>query len=72
MSCAPIPDPVTLICARCGRHGRYSRARYVEIAGTSNAPDALLRFARAVGCEVAQRQEIDQIHDRCGIRYGEG
>lgn len=65
-----LPEVVNLHCAGCGRAGRYRRARYVEIAGTENAADALLRFARAAGCEVAQRQTLDQVHDRCGIRYG--
>lgn len=66
------PEMVHLVCPRCGRAGRYRRERYVEIAGTESAADALPRFARSAGWEVAQRQRVDQVHDSCGIRYGDG
>lgn len=66
---APLPDPVNLACDMCGRAGRYSRARFVAIAGTDNAPDARLRFAAALGCEKARRQTALQMLDRCGVHY---
>lgn len=68
-SSAPLPDPVTVACDVCGRHGRYSRARFVAIAGTDNAPDARLRFAAALGCEKARTQTPLQMLDRCGVHY---
>ena len=64
-----LPDTIHLTCDRCGRSGRYSRARYVALAGTEDAPSALLEFARAAGCEVALRQHEWEWSDRCQIVY---
>lgn len=65
----PLPEVIHLRCQKCGRRGRYSRARYVEIAGTDEPTSALLAFARAAGCEVALRQLPGQMDDRCGVGY---
>jgi len=65
----PLSETVHLKCDRCGRSGRYSRARYVEIAGTADAPSALLEFARAAGCEVARKQHSWEWSNRCQIVY---
>lgn len=64
----PLPETIHLICNTCGRAGRYSRERYVEIAGTDNGPAALLSFARAVGCDRAIKQG-EGWDERCGIVY---
>lgn len=64
-----LDEVVRLRCTTCGRFGRYNRKRYFEIAGTTNGPDALLSFAKTVGCERALKQEIYQLDDRCDIRY---
>ena len=69
MSTAPLPDIVRLRCPKCGRQGQYSRARYVAMAGTENAPEALLAFARVAGCPVAMKQHSWEWSDRCGIVY---
>lgn len=69
MSTIQIPAVVNLCCEKCGRKGRYKRERYIEMAGTSSAPEALLAFARAAECPVALRQHAWEWSDRCGIVY---
>jgi len=64
----PIPEIVHLICRRCGRKGRYSRERYIEVAGEKSAPDALQKFAAHAGCELAQHPDPNWDR-RCGIVY---
>ena len=65
-------DPAAAIrlrCELCGRSGRYRAARFFTIAGTTNRADALIAFARAMGCPRAIAMRPTQMPDRCGIRY---
>lgn len=65
----PLPPTVEVQCDFCGRYGRYPRARYIEIAGTENAPDALSRFAAARGCARAIKAGPTDLDNRCRIKY---
>ncbi len=39
-------DSVRISCTKCGRHGRYSRAAFVELVGAeTELPDALERVS---------------------------
>lgn len=69
MTTMPLPAMVRLKCDKCGRRGQYRRERYIEMAGTDNAPSALLPFARAVGCPVAIAQTPQTWDGRCGVVY---
>jgi hypothetical protein len=55
-----IRDPtLTIVCAPCGRRGRYSVARLMEQHGDAKLPDLLLTLAN---CPKARSASI---HDRC-------
>ena len=69
------PDPVTIRCELCRRFGRYSQAKFFQIAGTSELTSALPRFAAAMGCERAKNQ-LEQYtmgstlyDERCQVVY---
>lgn len=64
----PLPDPVHVRCDTCKRSGRYSRQRFIEIAGTDSAPEARLAFARVMGCAKAHLSQGDW-QNQCWLIY---
>ncbi|SFU97201.1 hypothetical protein SAMN04488527_1606 [Aliiroseovarius crassostreae] len=64
------PFPVVVIrCDACGRAGRYSKARFVELVGRdTQLPTALGIIAKS--CPKANKP-ADVLHDRCRAHYPE-
>lgn len=60
----PLPT-VNLACTKCGRRGRYSKARFCEIVG----PDTSLPEARHIIAADCDRMRAAVLTDRCGINY---
>ena len=58
-------DTVRISCTKCGRHGRYSRAAFVELVGAeTELPDALER----VSADCPKRQS-PLAYDQCNALY---
>lgn len=61
-------ERVHITCESCGRMGRYSRERFVELVGRdTQLPDALRIIAKDCP-KVAKDLRI--LHDQCGARFG--
>lgn len=60
-------DTVTVRCEICGREGRYSKRRFVEIVGTETAMHDALKVI-AADCPKAGKP-ANVLHDRCQARY---
>lgn len=60
-------DPVMLACDKCGRHGRYSKRRFLELVGR-NTPSPDARFKIAGDCKHALQYGGD-IQSQCGVGF---
>jgi hypothetical protein len=61
---ADIREPtLTIICAPCGRRGRYSVARLIEEHGDAMLPDLLVTLANC------PKRRSANIYDRCKAVY---
>lgn len=62
-------DPVILACDKCGRYGRYSKERFLELVGHNTPlPDARLKIAK--DCKHAPKYGGD-IQSRCEVAFPE-
>ncbi|HBN31648.1 MAG TPA: hypothetical protein DD416_10615 [Rhodobacteraceae bacterium] len=60
-------EVVEVSCPECGRHGRYSKARFCEIVGRdTQLPNALAIMAK--DCE-HPRPSVSNINGRCRVNY---
>jgi hypothetical protein len=64
------PDKmVEISCKHCGRHGRTSRSKFVEIVGPETPlPQALTVFVRHAGC-TADRPSATNMNAPCKPVY---
>ena len=70
MRCWDYPyDPVVIACTQCGRNGRYSTQRFLEIVGPST-PFPAARFIIAKDCPHAP-QFAGNIASQCEVTYPE-
>lgn len=60
-------DVVIVRCEPCGREGRYSKRRYMEIVGAEKAMHDALGVV-AADCPKAGKP-ANVLHDRCQARY---
>ena len=60
-------DMVCIACRKCGRAGRYSKARFLELVGRNTTlPEALAIIA----ADCPDRPKFPGgIHSRCGVYY---
>lgn len=60
---------VVIRCDKCGRKGRYSKARFVELVGKDTSLPMALGIV-AKDCKRANKP-ADISHDRCGAYFPE-
>ena len=67
LTLSDIREPtLTIVCERCGRHGRYNVARLIAARGAdAKLTDLLVTLAN---CEKARSVSV---HDRCKAVYGQ-
>lgn len=62
-------DPVIIACKKCGRSGRYSKARFLELVGENTPlPDA--RYKIAKDCKYAP-DFAGNIASQCEVAFPE-
>lgn len=62
-------DPVVIGCKACGRRGKYSKARFVElVGGSTQLADALSIVAK--DCP-KQHKATQILHDRCQVQFAD-
>lgn len=64
----PGRDPIVIICTRCNRRGRYSRASLLEKYGDVAMPSLPMKVAADRGCYIAKLNSLNS-RERCAAAY---